>query len=341
MISRDDLREFLLGLPGANRDRIEIGLAHPQGLQTIVPGMGTVGFVRHGDLYEIVENFEMDNKVATDRRVTAAQGVQNMKKLARCLLVGPALISDGPAPLGPKKALTIQDEVLARSGTYFMKTDRRPFDPSNPADLAKHTEEVLARFPGARLASSPAAPKRRYIGQEANEVISRACSTDPEFGALDAAPTVLVATKAEPVSRPRIEGTIDRSVIRADRAASESQAAAVMDRVRAKQASDPTLRAAAQRSDGSFYRPDGAPHENLSMGRMPADKDPRPGTAVTVYSREQIAAMDPYHQRILKAAKPYRCENCGSEGFSQNPRRFCDAHVGSGRGGEGLYDQEK
>ncbi len=325
MIGRDDLREFLLGLPGANRDRIEIGLAHPQGLQTVVPGMGTVGFIRHGDLYEIVENFEMDNEVATDRRVTAAQGVQNMKKLAPCLLVGPALIGDGPAPLGPKKALTIQDEVLARSGTYLMKTDRRPFDPSNPADLAKHTEEVLARFPGARLASSPAVPKRRYIGQEANEVISRACSTDPEFGALDAAPTVLVATKAEPVQRPKIAGTIDRSTIRADRAASEAQAEETQARIRARNSeSNPGSVMPSQRSTGELG------HDPLVFKRQPADKDRHPGIESFPVKLDELSGVE---KALIKGVEQRVCEVNGcSTRFASATRKRCAEHAMTDRG---------
>ncbi len=341
-LTRDQLREFLLGLPNADPQRIEEGLAHPAGLQTTVPGVpGVVGFIRHGDSYEIVEDFNLDryNEGATERRVKTAQGVQNMKKLSPCLIIGPALIHDGPAPLGPRKALSLQDEILAKSGTILVKTDRRPFDPNSPADLDAHIEETLARFPGARLAENPKPPMRRYIGQEPNEVIAKACSERPdEFGAVDAAPTVLIATKAETVERPKIEGTISREAYRADIAASEAQAQEVAARCRAQNPSSlpPVNEPAPSGPVADRYVAETVeslvrPGTRLSTSKQSADRDPARGVGPIVYTKAAVAEMNSFHKKIVSENGYRKCatEGCKEEVSTIGGRTKCPAHCWS------------
>lgn len=245
------------------------------------------------------------------------------KTLEPCLVIGPRIVCDDahPAPIKPTRALTLTQEILGKRGIFIGPTNREPFDPEN--------FDVASLIPaGYKLANVPTAPMRRYIARQPDERIAKACSEDPSFRTVETAPQVIVKTGATPVERPRIAGTISKESYRESIASSEAQAQEVQDRIRARHAADPALKASAQRSDGSYYRADGTPHENLSMTRQPADRDAHPGVGPISYKKAEIEEMSSFHKKIVSENAYRRCaaEGCREWVSSFGGRTKCPAH---------------
>ncbi len=327
-MSHEEARAFLLSLPDIYHDRIDEALADPTGaiLCRLANGRGVTLYADGQGGFDL-EQEPIDALLRVEPKKES-----RMKSLEPMLIIGPRIEPDPNAPRTPGRTLSLTQEILAKRNTIFGPTIRKPFDPANPEDVAALVP------PGYRMVESPKVPLRRYIGAQADEVIAKACSSDPEFRAVETVPSVIVKTGAVPVERPRVAGTIDRTTIRAERAASESQAQATHDRVRARQAADPELKASAQRSDGSFYREDGTPHQNLSMTRQPADRDRAPGVgpAPKIPASELPSAV----RQLVKGIEHRVClvAGCNTQ-IASVTRRFCSAHGYNAGGRLGLKEE--
>ena len=310
-LSADAMEAFLRSLPGMTSEGVEEALAHPNGF------MGTDPDGNWFVAYRLPDGSYSIEQIAAPYEKSAKEKNRMSTKPAPCLIVGPVLVSNSPPPRGPQRAKSLIDEILERRGEYLLSANREPFH-GTKAEIDQIVAEALAANPGARLAGSG------DVRLALSEKMNRAEGRQPK-------PKVAIAANAQPVTRSgRIEGTISRQSLRESISASEAQAQEVADRVRAKQAADPTLKASAQRSDGSYFREDGTPHQDLSMSRQPADRDPHPGLGP---AKVRLSELSGAERKLIEGVVERTCltQGCNTK-FASATRKFCQLHgFNSGR----------